>query len=93
MVLHNVANDAKFVKVASAALGAKRFFKGDDNAGDVVTVPGRAKNPVAEPNELVREEPISPPPPPPPTSSTTFLANDACLERTVAAVACECSLR
>ena len=46
-------------------------------------------NPVAEPKELVREEPISPPP----TSSTMFRANDGCLERAVAAVACDCSLR
>lgn len=49
MVLHDVANDAELVKVAAATLRAEGLLKGDDHAGNVVTVPSGAEDAIAEP--------------------------------------------
>lgn len=48
MVLHNVADDAKFVKVTTTSFGAEGFFEGDLDIVDMLAVPGRAKELVAE---------------------------------------------
>lgn len=48
VVLHHVADDAEFVKVAASALSTKRLLEGDENGGDVVSVPGRVENAIAE---------------------------------------------
>lgn len=48
MVLHDVAHDAKLVKVAATALGADLFLEGDLDVGDVGAVPARAKDLVGE---------------------------------------------
>ncbi len=53
MVLHNVADDAKLVEVTTAALGAKRFLEGDQHAGNVLLVPERAEDEVAEPAQAI----------------------------------------
>jgi hypothetical protein len=39
MILHDVADDAEFVEVPTPALGPERLGEGDQNAGDVVSVP------------------------------------------------------
>ena len=46
--MQNVSDDAKFIKVTSTALSAKRLFKGDENTGDVVPVPSGTKNAIAK---------------------------------------------
>jgi hypothetical protein len=48
MVLHDIADDAELVEVASTALGAERLLEGDLNVVDVVTVPGGAQEGVAK---------------------------------------------
>lgn len=48
MVLHDISDNAKLVKVASTALGAKRLLEGDLHIVDVVSVPGSTKEGVAE---------------------------------------------
>ena len=39
MILHDVTDDAELVEVPTAALGPERLGEGDQNAGDVVTIP------------------------------------------------------
>lgn len=48
VVLHHVTDDAEFVKVAASALSAERLLEGDENGGDVVSVPGGIENAIAE---------------------------------------------
>jgi hypothetical protein len=38
-VLHDIAHDAKFVKVTTASLGTNLFLEGDLYVGDMVTIP------------------------------------------------------
>ena len=52
VVLHDVANDAKLIKVAAAALSAKRLLEGDLNVGDVVQVPGRPQECICKSQHL-----------------------------------------
>jgi len=47
-VLHHVTDDAKFVKVSTSALGTEWLLECDLNVVDVVAVPGRAEELVAE---------------------------------------------
>lgn len=47
-VLHDITDDAKFVKVATAALCAERFLESDLDVGDRVLVEGRVNKMVAE---------------------------------------------
>lgn len=44
-------NDAKIIKVASSALGAKGFFKAQDDTAYTVSVPDRPKDSVSKPAE------------------------------------------
>lgn len=46
--MHDVAHDAKLIKVAATTLSADLFLEGDLDVGDVVTVPARAKDLVGE---------------------------------------------
>jgi hypothetical protein len=39
MVLHDISDDAEFVKVAASAFCAKGFFEGDLHVGDVLAGP------------------------------------------------------
>lgn len=48
MVLHDIADDAKLVKVATTTLGAEWFLECDLNVVDVVSVPGGAEERIAE---------------------------------------------
>jgi hypothetical protein len=48
--LHDVPDDAELVEVAAAALGPEGFLESDDHGGDVVAVPGRPEQAVAEPD-------------------------------------------
>jgi hypothetical protein len=48
MILHDIANDAKFVKVAPTAFRAEGLFEGNLYAVDVVAVPCGTKEFVAE---------------------------------------------
>jgi hypothetical protein len=59
VVLHDVADDAELVEVPAAALSAERLLEGDDDGGDVVTVPGRAKQTIPEPKSRVSFHPLN----------------------------------
>ena len=48
MILHDVPDYAKLIKVAASALSPERFLEGDDDGGNVVSVPGRPEQAVAE---------------------------------------------
>ena len=48
MVLHDVSDDAKLVKVSTPAHSAKGLFEGDDDGGNVVPVPSGAEQDVTE---------------------------------------------
>ncbi len=48
VVLHDVADDAELVKVPATPLGAERLLERDLDVIDVVAVPGRAQERVAE---------------------------------------------
>lgn len=48
MVLHDITNDAELVKVTAPAFGAERLFEVDLHRGDVVAIPGRIENAIAE---------------------------------------------
>lgn len=48
VVLHDIADDAKFVKVAAAAVGAKGLLEADLHVGDEVAVPRRRQELVCE---------------------------------------------
>ena len=48
MVLHHVADNTEIIEVTAATLRSERFFERDENAGDVVSVPGRCEDSVAE---------------------------------------------
>ena len=50
MVLHNVSDDAEFVKVASATLSSEWFLEGDDDGGNVVAVPSGPEDSIPEPD-------------------------------------------
>jgi len=39
MILHDVPDDTELIKVPAATLSPERLCKGDENAGDVVTIP------------------------------------------------------
>lgn len=49
VVLHHVADDAELIEVAAAPLRPERLLEGDEHRGDVVPVPRRPEDPVAEP--------------------------------------------
>ena len=48
MILHDVPDDAELIEVAAAALSPERLLEGDDDGGNVVTVPGWTEQAVAE---------------------------------------------
>jgi hypothetical protein len=48
MVLHNVTDDAKLIKVPSSTLGTEGLLECDLNIVDVVSVPGGAQERVTE---------------------------------------------
>jgi hypothetical protein len=48
MVLHDIADDAEFVKIAATSFGAEGFFEGDLDIVNVVPVPGGAEELIAE---------------------------------------------
>jgi hypothetical protein len=48
MVLHNVTDDAKLIKVPSSSLGTEGLLECDLNIVDVVSVPGGAQERVTE---------------------------------------------
>lgn len=47
-VLHDIADNAKVIKVAATALGAKRLLEGDLDIVNVFAVPGLAEEDVCE---------------------------------------------
>jgi hypothetical protein len=49
MVLHDISNDAKLVKVPTTSLGSKRFLEGDLDVVDVISVPGGPKELITKP--------------------------------------------
>ena len=51
MVLHDVADDAKLVEVAPAALGAEGLLEGDGDVGNGVAVPDGLEGDVGKPTE------------------------------------------
>jgi hypothetical protein len=51
MVLHNISDDTKLVKVTTTALGTERLLEGDLDVVDVVSVPGGAKELVTKPQD------------------------------------------
>lgn len=48
MVLHDIADDAEFVKVSTSSFCAEGLFEGDLNAVNVVAVPGGSEEFVTE---------------------------------------------
>ena len=57
MILHDIPDDAKFVKITATPLGTERLLESDHHAGYVVSVPGRAENPItksAKEEQIVR---------------------------------------
>ena len=48
MVLHDVSNDAKFVEVAASAFGSERLLEGYLHVVNVVTIPSRVQELIAE---------------------------------------------
>jgi hypothetical protein len=48
VVLHDISNDAKLIKVTASALSAERLLEGDLDVVDVVAVPGSAEERVTE---------------------------------------------
>lgn len=48
MVLHDISNNAKLVKVASTALGAERLLECNLDVVNVMSVPGSAEERIAE---------------------------------------------
>lgn len=48
MILHDVPYYATFVEVAAATLGAKVLFERDGHRGDVIAIPRRRNEAVAE---------------------------------------------
>jgi hypothetical protein len=48
MVLHDIANDAKLVKISATPLGTERLLERDLHVVDVVPVPGGTQERVAE---------------------------------------------
>ena len=49
MILHNVSDDAKLIKVPTSPLGPEGLFKGDYNRGDIVSIPCWAEQQISEP--------------------------------------------
>ena len=52
MVLYDITDDAKVVKVTTPALRPERFFERDDHRCYVVTVPHTAEHAVSEAERL-----------------------------------------
>lgn len=48
MVLHNVADDAEFVKVTAASFGAEWLLESDENTSDTLSIPGRSEESITE---------------------------------------------
>lgn len=49
MVLHDIANNTKVVKVAAAALSPKGLLESEDHTGHTVPVPDRSKDTISKP--------------------------------------------
>lgn len=48
MILHHIANDSEFVEISAATLRAERFLEGNENRRDVLTIPCRVEELIAE---------------------------------------------
>lgn len=51
-----VPDDAKVIKIATAALGAKRLFEGQHHTGHAIPVPDGTKDTVAKPTEAWKKK-------------------------------------
>ena len=49
VVLHDVPDDAKFIKVTTSALSSKGLLEADDHRRDVVSIPSGSKEHVGKP--------------------------------------------
>lgn len=48
MILHYISDDSTGIKVTSTTLSAKVFLEGDQNAGNVISVPSRTNEAVTQ---------------------------------------------
>lgn len=53
MVLHDVSNNTKIIKISTAAFSTKWFFECDLHLGNIVPVPSGIQNSIAEPKNII----------------------------------------